>query len=455
MDSGNPSPDNTFTSERVSRSPPGPGSESDSRSLDMDSLSVDEGVDQVGGATVIQVESPPLDSSVQSAEVSPGPALVHEGLSRGSIDRTVRCGAPRRLSPQLRLRVSSQDSLASTGSNQELRDELESSLAVVKAAVEDVVRLTSPDSEVAPEIGQRTPEEETVMELATRPAGSREGIGRKLSMEEVEVRRKSQETGARPRSVQTPTVTPRSGRSVVELEGVLLKQNSWGSRKVLKEPEVEVEQISAFVRKKELWERRTHSSPSSDDERGEKVGFRGNRDFWEQRSLTRVNTPGQTPDLVMDLPAGALASSPPVPAPRPRKSRSPSSDSVSSRSTASSEDSTSSPPPLSSADTFAADTDTLRKTSSSAAAGHPTPKRRPEPLLLSSQQRSTVVPIRSPGPRTPKLTPKFPSSSTETPLSGTGATSSFKPSVRVKPLLQVKPTEIKKDSSPKDFKSNE
>ena len=83
MDSGNPSPDNTFTSERVSRSPPGPGSESDSRSLDMDSLSVDEGVDQVGGATVIQVESPPLDSSVQSAEVrnhsvdARGRATVH------------------------------------------------------------------------------------------------------------------------------------------------------------------------------------------------------------------------------------------------------------------------------------------------------------------------------------------------------------------------------------------
>lgn len=408
--------------------------------------------------------------------MSPGPALVHEGLSRGSIDRSVRCGAPpRRLSPQLKLRVSSQDSLASTGSNQELREELESSLAVVKAAVEDVVRLTSPESEVPPSPlltseasgGARTPEEETVMELAARPAGSREGIGRQLSMEEVEYRaNKSNEVGsggARPRSVQTPSAAPRSAKTGPEPEGVvLLKQNSWGSRKVLRESGGEQSVVggdgepvlSAFVRRKELWERRAHSSPSSDDER-EKTGFKGNRDFWEQRSQTRTKTPGQTPDLVMDLPAGALASSPPVPAPRPRKSRSPSSDSVSGRSTASSEDSAASSPSLSSADTFAADTDTLKKSSahssspSSASLG-PTPKPRPDPLLLPAQ-RSTVVPIRSPGPRTPKLMPKFPGSSSDTPLSGSGATSSFKPSVRVKPLLQVKSADVKKDAATKDL----
>ena len=75
MDSGNPSPDTTFTSERVSRSPPGHGSESDSRSLDLDSLSVDD-IGELeprpeAGATVIHVMAgSPLDESVQSAEVS-------------------------------------------------------------------------------------------------------------------------------------------------------------------------------------------------------------------------------------------------------------------------------------------------------------------------------------------------------------------------------------------------
>jgi len=491
VDSGNPSPDATFTTttasdRRASRSPPGgQGSEesADVRSLDLDSsLSVDEinsesttpppstsravGEGEGGATTVIHVTaemsalSTSLDvsssSSVHSAEmspvagiVSPGPALVHEGISRGSIDRPVRSGAPRKLSPQMKIRLASQDSLASTGSNQELREELESSLAEVKAAVEDVVRRTTPDSE---EVALPTSAEaESVMELAGRPAGSREAIGRKLSMEEVEFRRKSHELGgARPRSVQT------NSSKILPEEGVLLKQNSWASRKSGGAPkDGDDEQSSVFARNKELWEKRMvggSSTPTSDDEK-ERANFRGNRDFWEQRSLGRTHkTASQTPDLVMDLPAGALASSPPVPAPRPRKSRSPSSDSVGGRSTES-DDSVSLTAALSSADTFAADTDTLKKTSAAAAVaaslGVPTPKPRPDPLLLANTQRSTVVPIRSPGPRTPKLTPKFgavPAVGGAESSFPAGTTSSFKPSVRVKPLLQVKPNE-KKDSS--------
>ena len=380
--------------------------------------------------------------------------MVHEGISRGSIDRTVRSGAPK-LSPKLNVRVSSVDSLASTGSNQELKDELETSLAEVKAAIEDVVRRATPDSDgAASQSLPRTPEEETVLELASRPAGSREGIGRKISLEDVELRRVSMETGARPRSVQTPSVTPRSSKPL-DVESVLLKQSSWGSRRgprEPKEPETPDEHVTAFVKRKELWEKRTNSTPSSDDEKERATpNFRGNRDFWEQKSLGRKKTPGQTPDLVMDLPAGALASSPPVPAPRPRKSRSPSSDSVGARSISSEDSLTTSP--ISSADTFAADTDTLKKPQSnqSTPVSHPKPKPRPEPLLLANTQRSQVVPIRSPGPRTPTLTPKFGSVTPRADSSFSGATSSFKPSVRVKPLVHVKPTEIKKDSS-KDLK---
>jgi hypothetical protein len=159
-------------------------------------------------------------------------------------------------------------------------------------------------------------------------------------------------------------------------------------------------------------------------------------------------------------------------------------------------------PSLSSADTFAAvDTDTLKKSAAGVGPQPPTPKPRPEPLVFADMPRAQVVPIRSPGPRTPRLAPKFggggggssssssPSSTppTTTSFSGfatassavkspfllaaqpplflatstpggssgggtTPTTSSFKPAVRVKPLLQVKPSEVRKDPPPKDFK---
>lgn len=446
-----------------------------------------------------------------------GPTLVYEGLSRGSIDRPVRSGAPparhSRLSPhRSRLRAAgSQDSLASTGSNQDLRQELQRERETVVELVEDVMRRTSPEAV------------ETVMELATRPPGSREAVGRKLSVDEVHIRRISGSTGtddssgsgggARPRSIQntiqTPVATPRTGKLAVldkdSESNVLLKQTSWGSRRTgssssavssTKESIEEVPVPTGFNRNRELWERRANSTPSSDEEKEkERGGFRGSRSFWEQRvgssSRQQHNTSGQTPDLVMDLPAGALASSPPVPIPRPRRSRSPSSDSIGSSSGSSaSVDSSNMSPSLSSADTFAAaDTDTLKKSSAAGIPPHPTPKPRPEPLVFADMPRSQVVPIRSPGPRTPKLTPKFGGSSaspTSTPPTsfsgppsaaavvkspflpqfptsialasgsdGSGAatpTSSFKPAVRVKPLLQVKPTEARKEPPSKDFK---
>ena len=70
MDSGNPSPDTTFTSERTSRSPLSmePGSESDSRSLELDSLSVDDysepRLSSESGTTVIHVSA---DNSMESS----------------------------------------------------------------------------------------------------------------------------------------------------------------------------------------------------------------------------------------------------------------------------------------------------------------------------------------------------------------------------------------------------
>ena len=459
-------------------------------------------------------------------QLLPGPALVHEGLIRGSVDRPVRSGAPparlNRLSPhRSRLRTAgSQDSLASTGSNQDLMQELQRERETVVELVEDVMRRSSPEAA------------ETVLELAGRPAGSREAIGRKHSMDEIQIRRShggSEDTstnssggvgtgthGARHRSVQTPVATPRTVKPGVadkdqEGNSVLLKQTSWASRRAggggaaassSREGTEEVAPPTGFTRNRDLWERRTNSTPSSDEEKEkERGGFRGSRSFWEQRAgSTRQqhNNSGQTPDLVMDLPAGALASSPPVPIPRPRRSRSPSSDSIGSSGESSASGESNMSPSLSSADTFAAaDTDTLKKSAGSVAVvvnfvPPPTPKPRPEPLVLADLPRSQVVPIRSPGPRTPRLTAKFggsvstsptstPTTSfpgaaaspavkspflpsqlplTSTPTGGNNGsgmtaatpTSSFKPAVRVKPLLQVKPSEVRKEPPPKDFK---
>jgi len=332
---------------------------------------------------------------------------------------------------------SSQDSLASTGSNQELRTELASALAEVRAVVEEVV------------LQQTSPE---VEELANRPAGSREGVvGRQLLTEASAIssttssaassRKVSAELGAR---TKTPAVTPRTSRGEQGKteDAVALKQTSWGSRHGREEQREEGG--GSFLRNRDLWERRTTSTPTSDDDAPRAPGPQGLRGFWESRTSTTAATnrnPKHTPDLVMDLPQGALASSPPVPAPRPvhlrRRSRSPSSDSMTSDS---SPPSTS--PSITTADNFAADTDTLRKTSvGPAAKARPAPLAMPEPGLprqavASESPRSHLLPIRSPGPRTPSSPFSSPSSFAPSP-------SSFKPAVKVKPMLQVKPSDGK------------
>ena len=334
---------------------------------------------------------------------------------------------------------SSQDSLASTGSNQELRTELASALAEVRAVVEEVV------------LQQTSPE---VEELANRPAGSREGVGRQLLVEAAAFsstssstassRKVSAELGAR---TKTPAVTPRSSRGEQGKtgdDGVVLKQTSWGSRQGREDQREEGS--GSFLRNRDLWERRTTSTPTSDEDAPRAGGPQGLRGFWESRTTSTPATnrnPKHTPDLVMDLPQGALASSPPVPAPRPvhlrRRSRSPSSDS--SMASDSSPPSTS--PSITTADNFAADTDTLRKTSvGPVGKASPAPRAMPEPGLQrqavasESPRAAHLLPIRSPGPRTP-------SSPFSSPSSFSPAASSFKPAVKVKPMLQVKPSEAK------------
>ena len=259
-------------------------------------------------------------------------------------------------------------------------------------------------------------------------------------------RKVSAELGAR---TKTPAVTPRSSRGEqgkAGEDGVVLKQTSWGSRQGREEQREEGS--GSFLRNRDLWERRTTSTPTSDEDAPRAGGPQGLRGFWESRTTSSPVTnrnPKHTPDLVMDLPQGALASSPPVPAPRPvhlrRRSRSPSSDS--SMASDSSPPSTS--PSITTADNFAADTDTLRKTS----VGPVGNKARPAPLAMpdpglprqavasESPRAAHLLPIRSPGPRNPSSSP-FSSPSSFAP-----AASSFKPAVKVKPMLQVKPSEAK------------
>ena len=197
---------------------------------------------------------------------------------------------------------SSQDSLASTGSNQELRTELESTLAEVRAVVEEVV------------LQQTSPE---VEDLANRPAGSREGVGRQLLVEAAAFpstsssaassRKVSAELGAR---TKTPIVTPRSSRGEqgkTGEDGVVLKQTSWGSRHGREEQREDGN--GSFLRNRDLWERRTTSTPTSDEDAPRASGPQGLRGFWESRTSTSATNrnPKHTPDLVMDLPQGALA----------------------------------------------------------------------------------------------------------------------------------------------------
>ena len=363
---------------------------------------------------------------------------------------------------------SSQDSL------ERLKAELETDLACVRAVVEEVVGDSDQDNR------------QTVAELANLPAGSRHGVGRKLSLpplSEVEAkslpaRKTSAVSPASPEAEKPPTKAPSLSPPPVtagpgsdgeerslgarprylpnlrseEREtsgggggGAVLTQNSWASR-ARRQNSVETSggvggvgggvggvetnhttspgNTNSFLRRKDLWERRSMSNPS--DEKPSPG--------WGSRTTPRVHkTSNQTPDLVMDLPTGPLAASPPIPAPRPVK-RSPSSDSSSSSSSAEvpARNTTS-------ADTFAADTDTMRKhshkssTADKAPSSPSNPSASPVPVFRTNIL-ATAAPASTPAQAESKSLFSTPSSS--------------KPAVKVKPILHVKPSENKKDPPP-------
>ncbi len=265
------------------------------------------------------------------------------------------------LSPSMEARLSnSQDSLISTGSNQELKTQLASTLAEVEAIAEQLEKQKKPPLEKSPSDSLNKPKP-TVRRKASEQILSSNG-------------------GARPRDQQQqPSPLSRTGvtaSSASELStpspssepGVKLRQSSWASREHIssgkltaaspltsENPAVEKR---SFSKNKNMWERRTSAqstgglasttSTAAASEEGVRGGFRSNRDFWNQRAAMKQK---QTPDLVLDLPAGTV----PKPKPRPRAMTS---DMSSSNSSSGEENSLT-------ADQFAKpDRDTLRKSSS-------------------------------------------------------------------------------------------
>jgi len=276
------------------------------------------------------------------------------------------------VSPDMEAKLStSQDSLASsTGSNRELKTQLDSTLAEVEAIAEHLEKQKKPAlakslSDIkhsapaqadlqAPQPMVRRNTAEQISVSKTLPGFSASGAG-----------------GARPRKFSSPPdPAPRSSMADVSTANnappVMLRQSSWASREHVNASGQGDAKAGGFNKNKSIWEKRTtgpgaagSTAASATDNIGSlRGGFRSNRDFWSQRTSIQQKQK-QTPDLVLDLPASTAPLSKPKPRPRAKVSA----DSMSS-STSSSAGSSDGDETLGAADQFAKpDRNTLRKTS--------------------------------------------------------------------------------------------
>jgi len=329
---------------------------------------------------IIKVSGPVtnLDETVTSAEQS-------ETMSEAMAPRS---RLP--LSPSMEARLStSQDSLSSSGSNRELKTQLDSTLAEVEAIAEQLEKQKKPTK---------------VLTLAERKSDNdilpKPTVRRKTSEQLTSSRTLPSSNGARPReraslsSITTPPdpaprPTALSSSDVSTKEPLVnVKQSSWASRDGLNSEQ------KAFSLNKNMWERRSGSTSGGGSEEVGSLrgGFRSNRDFWNQRVAIQQKQK-QTPDLVLDLPASTVSPTLIKPKPRPRGSGK-ASDSLSSASSSSGDET------LATADQFAKpDRNTLRKSSgaSSSAKSSPedheenssNPKRIPPVQARLQQKRST------------------------------------------------------------------
>jgi hypothetical protein len=226
--------------------------------------------------------------------------------------------------------------------------------------------------------------------------------------------------GARPKTTQFHLTD--GVAEVRSQEGILLKQASWGSRM---KPREKKPVEKNFARNRDLWEKRSSrpgSVLSGDDDydliveaTNSSVDARAAPNIPDQPPIVL-----QTPDLVLDIPPGALADSPTVPLHRlSRSSRSPSSESITSTTSESS-----SSVSMTIADKFASVSDTIKKINTESN------------LFPRNPPQSEVIPIR---PKTPQPVPQ------ETGQVLMSTSSTFKPILRVKPVQQSKPDETAED----------
>ena len=226
--------------------------------------------------------------------------------------------------------------------------------------------------------------------------------------------------GARPKTTQFHFTDGVS--EVRNQEGILLKQASWGSRMTPREKKP-VEKN--FARNRDLWEKRSSrpgSVLSGDDDYD--LNVEATNSTMDIRAVpSNPDQPPlvlQTPDLVLDIPPGALADSPIVRLHRlSRSSRSLSSESITSTTSESS-----SSVSMTIADTFASVSDTIKKINTESN------------LLPRNPPQSEVIPIR---PKTPQPVPQ------EAGQVLMSTSSTFKPVLRVKPVQQTKPDETAED----------
>lgn len=215
---------------------------------------------------------------------------------------------------EAQLRTASQDSIASTGSNQELKLQLDSTIAQVDAFAKELERNKKTSTASLP-----------AKDLKQTPSGSRLASERKMSVEVG---------GARPRvPIATPRSTPKSSlestsaatTSAAENNvGFVLKQSSWGSRDQALNANTDVlggaaaaantpalnsrEDTESFALNRSQWERRTsNSTPIPNNHPGAAV--KSNREFWKHKENSSPALKKQTPDLVLDLPTTSATSS--------------------------------------------------------------------------------------------------------------------------------------------------
>lgn len=277
---------------------------------------------------------------------------------------------------RLREASASQDSLQSSGSNQELQHQLDTTIAQVEAfALEFEKRKMSLPSEA--------------LASTSNPIVKPNGVD-------------SDDSANKARSVSIGGARPRVSDRVV------LRQSSWGSREHVTAPEALPSSTSAA---RSLWDKKVEQKATV-TKPSEGSGFRTNKDFWEQKVNLRQK---HTPDLVLDLPVSSGGTSTPSTSSSPSSASSATAQPVPKPRTLSVNDQ---------AEQFAkADHNTMRKTSNRQSPSSPTDSTLP----VTEEQRRLPA------------TKHVPFQASSAQVSGSSSSSTFvavRPQVRVKPQIQ-------------------